>query len=144
VIFWNTCSRFLDKIQLLTFTFAFNFSWTDTHTEKKTIFRHVHLYIKSRDSSVGMALDYGLDGCSYRVRSLAWAAKFSFRHRVHNISGTHPAFYPMGIMGFFTGSKAAVAWSLPLTSIYCRGQIMRRNIPPLPQYFFMAQSKEKA
>jgi len=38
-------------------------------------------------------------------------------HRVQNRSGTHPASYPMGTRGSFPVSKAAGAWSWPLTSI---------------------------
>jgi hypothetical protein len=38
-------------------------------------------------------------------------------HRVQNGSGAHPASYPTGTRGFFPGSKAAAAWSWPLTSI---------------------------
>jgi len=36
------------------------------------------------------------------------------------------------------GGKAAGAWSCLLTSIWCRGQRMRRAIPLLPQYAFRA------
>jgi hypothetical protein len=58
---------------------------------------------KSRDSSVGIALD---DRCS-RVRFPAGAGNFSLRHRVQNGSGAHPAFYLMGTRGSFPGGKAA-------------------------------------
>jgi len=33
-------------------------------------------------------------------------------------TGAHPAPYPMGTVGSFTGGKAAVVWSCSLTSIY--------------------------
>jgi hypothetical protein len=49
------------------------------------------------------------------------AGNFSL-HRVQNGSGAHPASYPMGTRGSFPGGKAAGAWSLPLTSIWCRGE----------------------
>jgi hypothetical protein len=39
---------------------------------------------KSRDSSVGIALGYGLDDRGSRVRFLAGAGNFSLHHRVQN------------------------------------------------------------
>jgi hypothetical protein len=71
----------------------------------------------SRDSSVGIALGYGLDDRGSRVRFPAGVGNFSLHHRVHNVSGVHPASYPMGTRGSFPGGKAAGAWSWPLTSI---------------------------
>jgi hypothetical protein len=64
---------------------------------------------KSRDSSVGIALSYGLDDRGFRVRFPAGAGNFSLHHRVQNGSGAHPASYPMGIRGSFPGDKAAEA-----------------------------------
>jgi hypothetical protein len=63
----------------------------------------------SRDSSVGIALGYGLDDRGSRVRFPAGAGNFSLHHRVQNASGAHPASYPMGTRGSFSGSKAAGA-----------------------------------
>jgi hypothetical protein len=62
---------------------------------------------------------------------------FLLRHHVHTGSGAHPAFCPMATGGSFCGSKAAGAWSWPLTFVYFRSR-MRGAIPPLPQYIFMA------
>jgi hypothetical protein len=62
---------------------------------------------KSRDSSVGITLGYGLDDRGSRVRLPTGAGNFSLHHRVRNGSGAHPASYPMGIMGSFLGGKAA-------------------------------------
>jgi hypothetical protein len=62
---------------------------------------------KSCDSSVGIALGYGLDDRGSRVRFPAGAGNFSFHHRVQNGSGAHPASYPMGTRGSFPGGKAA-------------------------------------
>jgi hypothetical protein len=45
------------------------------------------------DSSVGIALVYGLDDQGSRVRFLAGAGNFSLHHRVQNGSGAHPASY---------------------------------------------------
>jgi hypothetical protein len=66
--------------------------------------------IKSRDSSVGIALGYGLDDRGSRVRFQAGAGNFSLHHRyVRNGSGAHPTSYPMGTRGSFPGGKAAGA-----------------------------------
>jgi hypothetical protein len=64
---------------------------------------------KSRDSSVGIALGYGLDDRGSRVRFPAGAGNFSLHHHVQNGSGAHPASYPMGTSGSFPGGKAAGA-----------------------------------
>jgi hypothetical protein len=64
---------------------------------------------KSRDSSVGIALGYGLDDWSSRLRFSAGAGNFSLHHHVQNDSGAHPASYPMGTRGSFPGGKAAGA-----------------------------------
>jgi hypothetical protein len=72
---------------------------------------------ESRDSSVGIALGYGLDDWSSTVRFPAGAGKFSLHHRVQNGSTAHPARYPLGTRGSFPGAKAAGAWSWPLASI---------------------------
>jgi hypothetical protein len=63
----------------------------------------------SRDSSVGIALGYGLDDRGYKVRFPAGAGNFSLHHRVQNGCGTHPASYPMDTGGSFLGGKAAAA-----------------------------------
>jgi hypothetical protein len=59
------------------------------------------------NSSVRIALGYGLDDRGSRVRFPARAGNFSLHHRVQNRSGAHPAFYPMGTRGSFPGGKAA-------------------------------------
>jgi hypothetical protein len=53
----------------------------------------------SRDSSVGIALGYGLDDRGSKVRFPAGAGNFSLHHHVQNGSGTHPASYPVGTRG---------------------------------------------
>jgi hypothetical protein len=63
--------------------------------------------IKSRYSSVGIALGYGLDDLDSRFRFPAGAGNFSLHHRVQNSSGAHPASYPLGTRGSFSGGKAA-------------------------------------
>jgi hypothetical protein len=62
-----------------------------------------------KSSSVGIALDYGLDDQDYRVRFPAGAANFFLHHRFQNGSGTHPVSYPMGTRVSFPGGKAAGA-----------------------------------
>jgi hypothetical protein len=59
--------------------------------------------MRSRDSSVGIALGYGLDDRGSRVRFPG--GDFSLHHRVQNGSGAHPASYPMGTRGSFPGVK---------------------------------------
>jgi hypothetical protein len=44
-----------------------------------------------------------------RVRFLAEAGNFSTNHCVQNVSGAHPASYPMGTRGSFSGRKATGA-----------------------------------
>jgi hypothetical protein len=69
---------------------------------------HLHtVNRKSRDSSVGIALGYGLDDWGSRVRFPAEDGSFSLHHRVQIGSGAHPASYPMGTRGSFPGGKAA-------------------------------------
>jgi hypothetical protein len=71
-----------------------------------------NLYLKHpsvRDSSVGMALGYGLDDRGSRVRFPAGAGNFSLHHRVQNGSEPHLASYPMGTRYSFPGGKTAGA-----------------------------------
>jgi hypothetical protein len=65
--------------------------------------------VKSRDSSVGIALGYGLDDRGSRVRFPAGPGNFSLHHPVQNGSGAHPASYPMGSRGSIPGGKATGA-----------------------------------
>jgi hypothetical protein len=63
------------------------------------------IWIKSRDSSVGIALGYGLDDRGSRVRFPAGAGNFSLHHRVQNGSGAHPTFYPTGTGASYHAAK---------------------------------------
>jgi hypothetical protein len=83
----------------------FNASITDSGW--RHYFTCISLNSKSRDSSVGIALGYGLDYRGSRVPFPAGAGNFSLHHRVQNGSGAHPASYPMGIRGSFPGDKVA-------------------------------------
>jgi hypothetical protein len=60
-----------------------------------------YILARSRDSAVGIATDYGLDGRGVGVRVPIWARCFSSPRR--------PASYPMGAAGSFPGGKAAKA-----------------------------------
>jgi hypothetical protein len=66
---------------------------------------------KSRDSSVSIALGYGLEDRGSKVRFPEGAGNFSLHHRVQNGSGAHSASYPMGTRGSFPGGKVAGVWS---------------------------------
>jgi hypothetical protein len=86
-------------------------SATGTYTEP------VESNEQSCASSVGIVLGNGLDDRGSRVRFPAGAGNFSLHNRVQNGSGAHPASYPMGTRGSFSGGKATWAWSWLLTSI---------------------------
>jgi hypothetical protein len=62
---------------------------------------------KNSDSSVGIALSYGLDDRGSRVRFPAGVGNFSLHHRVQDGSGANPASYAVGIRGSFPLDKAA-------------------------------------
>jgi hypothetical protein len=66
-------------------------------------------FAKSRESSVGIALGYGLEDRVSRVRFPVEAGNFSLYHCVQNGSGAHPASCPMGTRGSFPGGKTAGA-----------------------------------
>jgi hypothetical protein len=79
----------------------------------------------SRDSSVAVATDYGLDDRMIRVWFPAGAGNFSLFNRVHIGSGAQPASYPMGTGGSFPVKRPGrEADRLPPR--------MRGAIPPLP------------
>jgi hypothetical protein len=63
--------------------------------------------LKCNDSSVGMALGYGLDDRDSTFRFSAGAGNFSLYRRFRNGSGTHPASYPMGNRGSFPVSRVS-------------------------------------
>jgi hypothetical protein len=65
--------------------------------------------MKSRDSSVGTALGYGLDDRGSRVRFPAGDGNFPLHHSVQKGPGAHPASYPMGTRGSFPGDEVAGA-----------------------------------
>jgi hypothetical protein len=84
---------------------------------KKHYIQEVPFSIKSRDSSVGIVLGYGLDDRGFRFLFPSGAGNFFLHHRVQNGSGAHPALYPVRSRGSFPRGKAVGACSWPLTSI---------------------------
>jgi len=82
----------------------------------------IYFVTMSRDRSVGIGLDYGMDDRCCSIRYTAGAGNFSLQHRVKNGSGAHGASYPMRTRGCFPGGDAAGAWSWPLTSTSFQGQ----------------------
>jgi hypothetical protein len=79
-----------------------------TNTPLHSIEDHTEPY-KSLDSSVGIALGYGLDDRGTRVRLPAGPGNFSLTTASRTALGVHPASYPTGTRGFFSGGKAAGA-----------------------------------
>jgi hypothetical protein len=70
----------------------------------------VNNYVCNKDdSSVGIALGYGLDDQCSRVRVPAGAGNFSLHRRVQNGWGVHPTSYPMGTGVSFSRGKTAGA-----------------------------------
>jgi hypothetical protein len=69
---------------------------------------HIHVFM-SRDSSVCIAIGYGLNGRGSGIPFPAGAGNFSLHHSVQTGSGAHPASYLMCTGGCFPGSKAAGA-----------------------------------
>jgi hypothetical protein len=57
----------------------------------------------SRDSSVGIATDYGLDDQGRREFESRWGKKFSLLHIVQTGTGVNPTSYKMGTGGSFPG-----------------------------------------
>jgi hypothetical protein len=104
------------KLQVLdgivTYRSIINLTVQDDDTELNRLIILLHdtrQLKKSRDSSVGIATDYGLDDRIIGVRIPVGAGNFSLRHRVQTGSGAHPVSYPMGTRGSFPGGKAAAA-----------------------------------
>jgi hypothetical protein len=78
-----------------------------------------------------------VQGCWLGGRgSIPAGVRFSVLHKVQTSSGVHPTSYTMGIGGPFAESKAAGAWSWPLTSIQYRDQEQWSYIST-PLYVFM-------
>jgi hypothetical protein len=77
------------------------------------VFRYDIHGIRSRDSSVGIATGYGVDGRGVGV--LVPSRVKNFLHVVQTVFGAHPASYAVGTGGSFPGGKAAGTWSWLLT-----------------------------
>jgi hypothetical protein len=77
-------------------------------TDIKSHFFSLYSYFcpLNHDSSVGIALGYGLDDGGSRVRFPVGAGNFSLHYHVQNGSGAHPDPFPMGTRISFPGIKA--------------------------------------
>jgi hypothetical protein len=73
--------------------------WPRPYTSHLLKIKRVGFFLKSRDTSVGIALDYRLDDRGSRVRFPTGARNFSLHHRIQSGSGAHSASYPMGTRG---------------------------------------------
>jgi hypothetical protein len=71
--------------------------------------REMNLGCTEREELLNTTLSYGLDDRGSRVRFPTEAGNFSLHHRVQTCSGAHPASYPMGTGGSYTGDKVAGA-----------------------------------
>ena len=84
------------------------FQMTTSWRKLQTAFLQVlPVIVVGRDSSVGIATRYGLDGLGIESR---WGARFSAP--VQNGRGSHPASCTIGT-GSFSGGEAAEAWRWP-------------------------------
>jgi hypothetical protein len=90
---------------------------------------HINYFnTKSRDSSVGIAQGYGLDGRDSRVRFPAGAGKFSLHHRVKTGSEA-PSLLSNGHRGLSSRGEGNMTTHLNLVPRLR----MRGAIPRLPQ-----------
>jgi hypothetical protein len=64
---------------------------------------------ENHDSSVSIALGYGMDDQDSRVLFLVGAGNFSLYHCIQPSSGAHSASYPMGSRVSFPGGEVARA-----------------------------------
>jgi hypothetical protein len=77
----------------------------------------------SRDSSVGIALGYGLEDRGSMVPFPAGAGNFSLHHRVQTGSGAHPASYTMGNGGVMGEWRYSSTHSWPRNWMEVSGQL---------------------
>jgi len=118
-------------------TLEMSYVWPPSSLSLLYFLRSASPWPKSRDSSVDIAADYGLEDRMIGVRFPTGDGN-SLLHHVHSGSGPHPATIPTGTDSSFPGGKAVGTWRWPLTSIYCWGRRMRGAIFPFPQYVLMA------
>jgi hypothetical protein len=103
----------------------------------KKINFYTYIDEKSRDSSVGIALGYGLKNRSSRVQFPVGAGNFTLHQRVQKSSGAHPASYSMGTGVPSLGAKrpGREADHSPPSSAEVKNAWKYTSIP---QYVFMA------
>jgi hypothetical protein len=85
-------------------------------TSSHLIFFQTEMDISFNIPSVCIATDNWLDGCG----SIPGRQEFFLVHSFKTGFEVHPTSYLIGTSGSFRGSKAARAWSWPLTSIKCQ------------------------
>jgi hypothetical protein len=88
--------------------------WSSPLRDFDQNFVYISQFAMCRDSLVGKATVYGLDGRMIGVRFPAAVGNFSFRHHVQTGSGAHPVWVPGALS---VGVKAAGARSWPVGSI---------------------------
>jgi hypothetical protein len=98
-------------------------------------YKCLHFRLSSRDSSVGIAPDYGLDDRGGRSSSSSGVK--NFLHVVQTGSGSHPASYLMGTGRFSRGAKrpGRETDNSPPTSAEVKKMWIYTSTPP---YAFMA------
>jgi hypothetical protein len=90
-----------ERYKLLPFVFCMEFRTSRAIQKYLILIFRIIKYISrynlkmSRDSSVGIALGYGVDDRGSRVQFPAVAGNVSLHHRFQNGCGAHPASYPM-------------------------------------------------
>jgi hypothetical protein len=94
---------------------------------------HSFTYIFRRDSSVGIALDYGLDARVSSIRFPAGAGNFSLHHRAQ--IGTHP---PIQWVAFSLGVKRPGRETDHVSPSSAEVK-NARSYASTPQYVFMAR-----
>jgi hypothetical protein len=85
--------------------------------ESEAIFKQIKITNYHWESLFCIATGYGSDGGGIVVWFPEGEGDVSLLHSVRVDPGVHPASYPMRVGGYLPGSKAAGAWSWPLTSI---------------------------
>ena len=106
---------------LYSYLYLYKYSWKEC-------------FVVGRDSSVGIATRYGLDGPGIESR---WGRDFPHPSRPALVP-TQPQYNEYR---FFPADKAAGAWCWPPTPIKRRGWRKSRTIPLLPLWAFVSCSR---
>jgi hypothetical protein len=116
-------------------------SWYNQRTFQRNMniileFSSLPAFLESHESSVCVALGYGLDDRGSRVRFPGGTGNFSLHHRIQNASGAHPPSYLMvpGSLSLGVNRPRREVDHSPPSMPMSR---MRGAIPLLPHYAFM-------